>query len=225
MSLEQALAENTATMKQLITVLQSAAHPVESETKAPRAKKTEVATAAAAVASTPAQPAPAAGNTNDAAGNPIGTLYFDVPAHNTAYAVKPGELNPTVAGSQQISDTQFLTKKAQYAANFKLPQEAAAAPAAPAPAAPAPVATPSTAATAPSATPAPATASAASAEPSFVDVVNKFKELHALKGNDGMLPLLQKHGATTLTALNGKVANAVLIADAQSAIDAAKLGL
>jgi hypothetical protein len=215
MSLEQALAENTAVMKQLITVMQSAAHGAESEAKPARAKKTEAATPAVP---TPSAPVTLGGDTNDAAGNPIGTLYFDVAAHNTVYAVRPGDHNPTVAGAVQVADTQYLTLKAKYAANFNLPPAASAAPAAPAPAA-----TPTTVATAPTA-PAPAApASAGSAEPTFVDVVAKFKELIGLAGNPPMAKILAVYKATKLTELNGKVACAELIAAAQAEIDSHKM--
>lgn len=199
MSLEAALAENTAVMKQLITVMQSATHGAEKQTK---------------TKSTTAPASPAAGNTNDAAGNPIGTQYFDVPAHNTVYAVKPGEVAPNVAGAVAIADSQYLTKKAEYQGKVN------AAVAAPAASAPAPTAAPATGA--PSATPQPATASVAqpqAAEATFQDVVNKARELHGLGGNEWMKKLLDKHGAATLTPLNGKVPNAVLIADAQALID------
>jgi hypothetical protein len=213
MSLEQALAENTAVMKQLITVMQSAAHGAESETKPARTKKADAPAAAPA-----AIPSASIGHTNDAAGNPIGTEYFDVPAHNTVYAVKPGEHNPTVAGAIRIADSQYVTKKAQYAANFKLPAAASAAPAAPAPAAP-----PATVDTAPSATPQQDTASAATAEPTFVDVVAKFKELIAMAGNPPMAKILGVYKATKLTELNGKVACSELIAAAQAEIDSFKM--
>lgn len=210
MSLEQALAENTAVMKQLITVMQSATHGSVKQD----APKKETA---------PAASTPAAGHTNDAVGNPIGTQYFDVPAHNTVYAVKPGETAPNVAGAMPIADSQYLTKKAEYAGKVN----AAVATAAPAPA---PTAAPATGA--PSATPQPATASVAQpqgAEVAFPAVVAKLQELHKLGGNDWLKRVLDKHGATKVPDLNGKAPNATLIADTEAVIkefnDAKALGL
>lgn len=226
MSLEVALQENTAAIKQLIVVLSSAGHAVTApaaETKG-RAKKTETVVEAAAPAATPAAaPAADTGHTNDAAGNPIGTKYFDVPAHNTVYAVKPGETEPSVSGAIAIADSQYLAKKAEYAKNFNLPASAPAASAAPA--APAPVATATAATGEPSAAPQPATASDGNPEPSFVDVVNKCKELHGLTGNDGLAAFLRKHGADKVPGLQGKATNAALITDLNATIDAAKLGI
>lgn len=214
MSLEAALAENTAVMKQLITVMQSATHGTD------KPVSTKKATAPAAAPAAPSTN----GSTNDAAGNPIGTQYFDVPAHNTVYAVKPGEVAPNVAGAQPISDSQYLTKKAEYQGKVN------AAVAAPAASAPAPTAAPATGE--PSATPQPATASAdpaPAAEPTFQDVVATCQALHKLGGNEWLKRLLDKHGAPTLTPLNGKVANSVLIADAEALIkefnDAKSMGL
>lgn len=214
MSLEAALAENTAVMKQLITVMQSATHGTD------KPVSTKKATAPAAA---PAAPC-VNGSTNDAAGNPIGTQYFDVPAHNTVYAVKPGEVAPNVAGAQPISDSQYLTKKAEYQGKVN------AAVAAPAASAPAPTAAPATGE--PFATPQPATASADSApaaDIAFPAVVAKLQELHKLGGNDWLKRVLDKHGATKVPDLNGKAPNATLIADTEAVIkefnDAKSMGL
>lgn len=223
MSLEVALQENTAAIKQLIVVLSSAGHAVTApaaETKG-RAKKTETVVEAAAPAATPAAPAADTGHTNDAAGNPIGTKYFDVPAHNTVYAVKPGEVEPQVAGAQAISDTQFVAKKAEYAKNFQTPAAQASA----APAAPAQPAAATTATGEPSAAPQADTASTGNPEPSFVDVVNKCRELHGVAGNDGLAAFLSKHGAGKVPELQGKAANSVLIKSLDDAINSAKLGI
>lgn len=210
MSLEQALAENTATMKTLITVLQSVGHvataPVETAGKG--RKKAE----AVADASAPAD----VSNALDAAGNPIGTRYFDVAAHNTVFAVKPGDVEPQVSGAVAISDTQFVAKKAEYAGKIKAAGTQSAEPAAPAPAAPA-----TTAAPEPSAQAQAATASAV-ADKSFPDVVNKVKELHGLQGNDGVLKLLTQYGVSRVPDLNGKASNNDLIAAAEKLIDDAK---
>lgn len=227
MSLEAALQENTAAIKQLIVAITSAGHAVTQPTtetagKASR-KKTEAAaeTPVVQAAAVVAQPTSATGLTNDAAGNPIGTKYFDVPAHNTVYAVKPGEVEPQVAGAQAISDTQFIAKKAEYAKNFQTPAAQASA----APAAPAQPAAATTATGEPSAAPQADTASTGNPEPSFVDVVNKCRELHGVAGNDGLAAFLSKHGAGKVPELQGKAANSVLIKSLDDSINSAKLGI
>lgn len=198
MSLEQALAENTAVMKTLITVLQSAAH-VSTPVAAP------VAQSAAPVAA-PKSPV--------AFGDPEGTRYFVVEAHNTVYSLKPGDVETNVAGAQQVDVDTYLAKKDAFAKKIK-----AAAPSV-APAAAAPVEPATTAAPAPSAAAPAATASAA--DPTFVDVVNKVKELHAISGNPGVSQVLTQYGVAKVPELNGKAPNATLIAATQALIDTAK---
>lgn len=215
MSLEQALAENTATMKTLITVLQSAAHVTTAPAPTKPQKAAAAPTAPLAQAASPASPASPA---LDAAGNPIGTQYFDVPAHNTVFAVKPGDMKPEVAGSMPIADSQYVTKKAEYSGKIK----AAGTPSSE-PAAAAPVAQATTAAPAPSAQAQPDTASAA--EPAFTDVVAKVKELHGLKGNEGVMAVLTKYGVGSVPQLQGKASNAELISATNLLIDQAKMGL
>lgn len=206
MSLEQALAENTATMKTLITVLQSVGHVTAAPTKP--AKPTAVTTAAA----------PASAKTPVAFGDPEGTRYFVVEAHNTVFAVKPGDVQPEVAGAVEVGVDAYIAKKDEFAKKIK----AATAPSAETAAA-APVAPATTAAPAPTAQAQPATASAA--EPAFVDVVAKVKELHGLKGNEGVMGVLTKYGVGSVPLLQGKATNAELIATTQALIDEAKLGL
>lgn len=212
MSLEEALRENTEVMKQLITVMSSAAHAAAPADKPARSKKTETSapTAAPAVAETQA---PAV----DSLGNPAGTRYIDVPAHFTVAAIKPGDHFPNLPSQVEISAEQYTAKKAEYAKKALTPAAETAA------AAPAVAATPATGE--PSATPQPATASAGSPEPSFADVVNKCRELHGAKGNDGLAAFLAKHGAERVPALQGKAPNADLIAQLNAEIESAKLGL
>lgn len=206
MSLEQALAENTATMKTLITVLQSAGHVTAAPTKP--AKTTASAPAAA----------PAAAKTPVAFGDPEGTRYFVVEAHNTVFAVKPGDVQPEVSGAVEVGVDAYIAKKDEFAKKIKAATAPSAATAAAAPVAPA-----TTAAPAPTAQAQPATASAA--DPAFVDVVAKVKELHGLKGNEGVMAVLTKYGVGSVPLLQGKAPNAELIATTQALIDEAKLGL
>ena len=213
MSLEQALADNTAVMKTLITVLQSAAHaaPVAAAPKAVKADKTP-----APVADAPATKQPVA------MGDPDGTLYFVIEAHNTVFSVKPGEVQPNVAGAVQVDVDTYLAKKDAFAKKIKAAGAQSSEAAAPAPAPAATTAAPAPTAAAPAAT-------VSVAEPTFPDVVAKIKQLHAAQGNDGVLKVLGKYGAANVPGLQGKAGNAELIAAAQHFIDeaasAAALGL
>lgn len=200
MSLEAALAENTAVMKQLITVMQSATHgtPAKTEKGKPAATPTAAPDATRAAVPTPV-----------AFGDPAGTRYFVVEAHNTVFSVKPGDVEPTVAGAVEVHVDAYLAKKDEFAKKIKAAGAAASAPA--------PTAAPATGE--PSATPQVVTASAAqpqATEPSFQEVVAKLQALHKLGGNDALKRVLDKHGAAKVPDLNGKAANSVLIADTEA---------
>lgn len=212
MSLEQALAENTAALNRLATVLVSAAEagaiaaPAPAE-KAPRGKKAEAAAPAAqapaSAAAAPAAAAPAAsGYLNE--GDAPGTRYFHIPAHNTVYKQGPNDPDCTIAGAMLVSGAEYLLQKA--ALEKKFPTAAAAAAQA---TAPAPVAT------APSATAQPATASAG---PTFADVIARMRELHAAQQNAGVKRILDKYQVPSVPSLEGKAPNATLIADVESAL-------
>lgn len=212
MSLEQALAENTAALNRLATILVSAseagaiAAPAPAE-KAPRGKKTEAA-AAAPAAQAPA-PAEAATSTPAAStylneGDAPGTRYFHIPAHNTVYKQGPNDPDCTIAGAMLVSGAEYLLQKA--ALEKKFPTAAAAAAQATAPA---------HVATAPSATAQPATASAG---PTFADVIARMRELHAAQQNAGVKRILDKYQVPSVPSLEGKAPNATLIADVESAL-------
>lgn len=209
MSLEQALADNTATMKTLITVLQSAGHAVApvaapAVPKAAKADKTP-----APVADAPAAKQPVA------MGDPEGTQYFVIEAHNTVFAVKPGDVQPNVAGAVQVHVDTYLAKKDEFAKKIKAAGAASSEAAAPAQAPAATPAVPAPSAAAPAAT-------VSAAEPGFPDVVAKIKELHGLQGNEGVLKVLGQYKASNVPGLQGKAGNAELIAAAQHFIDEAK---
>ena len=202
MSLEAALAENTAVMKQLITVMQSATHGTPAKTEKAKPAATPTAAPDATRAAVPS-------STQVAFGDPVGTRYFVVEAHNTVFSVKPGDVEPTVAGAVEVHVDAYLAKKDEFAKKIKAAGAAASAPA--------PTAAPATGE--PSATPQPATASAAqpqATEPTFQDVVAKLQALHKLGGNDALKRVLDKHGAAKVPDLNGKAANSVLIADTEA---------
>lgn len=212
MSLEQALAENTAVMKQLIVVLSTAAEG-GAVTAAP-AKSRKSKAAAEEVAAAPVVQAQVQTAATFALnpGDPEGTKYFIIESKNTAYRQLPGDVDCTVPDALQVSGSEFDAYKAELAKKF--PSASAPAPA-PAQAAPAPTAAPAT--SEPSATAQVAGASGAT----FEQVVDKLKALHAAQQNAGVMKVLAKYGVTGVPLLRGKASNEALIAD----IDAALMGL
>jgi hypothetical protein len=206
-SLEQALLDATAAIKLLTTVLVSAseAGAVSAPPKATRTKKDEPA---AAPAGTPAQTFKEEPGYL-IPGDPAGTRYFHVPAHNTVYRQAPGDMDCTLSGAIIVSGAEYLKQKAAIEAAFpsaaavaaeKLSKESAAA-----------VTTAASTASLPS----------ASSEPTFEQVVEKMRELHKAQQAAGMQVVLTKFGAAKVPDLKGKASNADLI----SAIDAQLLGL
>jgi len=215
MSLEQALAENTAALNRLATVLVSAAEagaiaaPAPAAEKAPRGKKAEAAAAAPAAAATAPAPAAAAASAPAAStylneGDAPGTRYFHIPAHNTVYKQGPNDPDCAIAGAMLVSGAEYLLQKAALEKKFPTAAAAAAQDAAPVPAV-----------TAPSATAQPATASAG---PTFADVIARMRELHAAQQNAGVKRILDKYQVPSVPSLEGKAPNATLIADVESAL-------
>lgn len=218
MSIEQALAENTAAINRLVTVLATATESQVSlavnsgavqvsapaaETKSTRSRKgaatSEAATTTAAATVTAATTSTSLGPAVD--GDPAGTRYFVIPKHNTVCAIKPGETVPNMESQIEVSGADYLIAKAQLAAKF------ATAPAA------TQTTTQAPATTAPTAT---AQQVVVQDGPTFEQVVAKMRELHAIKQNDGVLLVLNKFGAPSVPALNGKASNADLIAAIQA---------
>lgn len=206
MSLEQALAENTQTLKQLIAVLQSgaitpagdsqqAADAAAETAKRTRRTKAEMAAAAAAeAAAAPGYLRP---------GDAPGTRYWHIEKHNSVYLQKPGDADCTIQGALIVSGAEYDRLVADYAAKF--PTSAGAA---------------TVAAATPSATPA-STASPA-ASPAVAGsqgdaITAKCKELHSAKGNAELGELLKKFGAgrvPALAAMTDKTADILAAADA-----------
>lgn len=216
MSLEQALVENTAALNRLATVLATAsesgvtsavAGATESAPKTTRGKKTVEAPAATQVTSAGTATVVAVPNEGD----PVGTRYFHVPAHNTVYKQLPGDLDCTLPSATIVSGAQYLVEKAEIEKKFATAAQAATAKAEQVVAA-------QTAATAPTAT---VPAVTASVGKSFEDVVNKARELHKAQGNPGIKRILDQFGAAGVPALNGKASNEDLI----TAIDTVLMGL
>lgn len=238
MSLEQALAENTAALNRLATILQSGAI-------LPAGTATPVAAAAAAAAAEPtapkgtrakketpattAQPAAAIPGATGAmrmplgvanagtlpslglqAGDPEGTLYFHIESHRTVAAVKPGEIVPNMAGIAEVDGATYAALKAKYAAPVPSSGAAAAGGAAAAPASTTPAA--STASPQVSAQPQPAS-TATSPVLDGPAITAKCQALHKAQGNAGLKQVLDKFAVTNVPGLVQKTAEYPLIAN------------
>lgn len=217
MSLEAALAENTATMKQLIAVLQSTCLPTTgasaaemssaaTDTKATRGRKPKdgaAGNAATEQGGSPGSPT-AAPSAQGAAGagasltNDSGAVrYIHIEANRTVAAIQPGEVMPSIAGMVEINAEQYASLKAQYAAPVPSSGAAATGAAAAAPA---------------SSTPAASTASAPASSGAQTStgadgqgVLAGCQKLHGHLGNNGLGALLKKY----IVAENGFDAAAV----------------
>jgi hypothetical protein len=206
MSLEAAIAANTAAVERLIAVLQSqqitpAADASADNTAVKRTRKAKETPAANDSGQQPGSPDASTDKSavalhsgvNDGKrtsmnlqpGDPEGTRYFHIPAHNTVAAVKPGEVIPSIPGIEEITGSAYADLKAKYASAM-VPSEGAAASAA--------TATTPAAAT-PSASTASQTTSVASPGIDGPAVMEIFKKLHARDGNDGVRKALDELSA------------------------------
>lgn len=182
MSLEQALNECTAVMKQLITVLSSGAslNPADEAgdagategSKRKRRTKAEIEADNAAAAQQ--------------------TRYWHIPSHSTVYEQKPGDPDCALPGAVLVSQADYEAFKAKYAASAQAGNAATGA-AAPAPA-------PST----PAASTASAPVSSAAPTPTFAQVTEKLMALHKRDGNAGIMPILAKFGVSKVPELASK---------------------
>jgi hypothetical protein len=120
MSLELAINENTATLRLLITLLQSGAALPASLT----VPETAAAAPAPATERKPRTRAAGSPELNDGKkvsvklveGDPEGTRYFHIPKHSTVCVVKPGEVVPSIEGTVEIGGEGYLKLKEEYAA-------------------------------------------------------------------------------------------------------------
>lgn len=127
-------------------------------------------------------------------GDPQGTRYFVIEAHNTVYRQRPGDPDCTFAGSVEVPGATYLVKKEEFASKFKLAQSQE-------PAAPAPSPVPEK------------TADVVSLPTTFEHVVNAMRELHKLKGNPGLEKVLSKYKVGRIPQLNGVAPNDTLLAE------------
>lgn len=208
MSLEQALIENTETMKRLIVVMSTAAEagalvaptaaPAAAEKRTRKgstpAAQTTVAVAAGAASEQPAAQGAVLINHGGETiagvveGDPVGTLYYVIEKHSTAAAVRPNEVIPDIEGMLQVGPAEYLAAKERFAGKLKTPEVAA----------PAAAPTPAPAASPAPATPAASTASSPTPDASPASGVTKQQitealvKLHGLKGNSAVAPILAK---------------------------------
>lgn len=142
-------------------------------------------------------------------GDPAGTRYFVVEAHNTAYKQRPGDPDCTLEGAVIVPGNIYLAKKEEFEKKFKLAQEATKVPV---------QATPEPATSVPSAT---ASAEVVSMPATFETVINAMRALHKAQGNDGVQKVLAKYNVARIPMLNGVAPNETLLAD----IEAVALGI
>ena len=193
MNIEDRLESIDTSLKTLVTILQS------------QGAITAVAGAPESAAPTTAEKKPRTTRTKDepavkqdlVAGDPEGTRYWVSDEAKTAYAQKPGDIDPTDQSFKIQSSAYYLEKKAEFAKNAAAVAEAQ-----------------KPAATAPTATPPADTASAGAVEWDTV-----FREIKALStaptgGREAVLGVLKHFGCEgkTVPALKDLNRNADILA-------------
>lgn len=208
MTIESTLESIDASLKSLLVIAMSAGNataefgkPEVAATKT-RAKKADVAatvTEAAAV------------GTDVLAGDPAGTLYFVIEAHNTVYAQKPGEPTCSFPGAVQVTAAAYTERKAEFAK--KSLTGATAAPATALVQASETVATVSP-------------ASSGASVVTFKQVVDALtllsKDTRPGKGRDAIVAFVGKHGVAKVPGLEALGKHAELLAEVEAllAVDA-----
>lgn len=178
MSLEQALNEATIAIKQLIVVLSTAneaggalaaSGEAATETTGKRGRKKAGDTTTATDTTT-------TGAASGPALNTTGTvLYFIIEKHNTAAAVSPGEVLPSIEGQRQVTQAEYEAYKAQIAAQFTAAQTQVQNVA---------VAQP-----------------VAAEELTMPKLTERLMAIHKLSGNDGVMKVLNHFKANSVPAL------------------------
>lgn len=199
MTIESTLESIDASLKSLLVIAMSGASataefgkPEVAVTKT-RAKKADavVATEAATVVTT-----------DVLAGDPAGTLYFVIEAHNTVYAQKPGEPACTFPGAVQVTAAAYTERKAEFAK-----KSLTGAPAAPA--------TAVVQVSEPVATASPASSDASVV--TFKQVVDALtllsKDTRPGMGRDAIVAFVGKHGVAKVPGLEALGKNAELLAE------------
>lgn len=226
MTIEDTLSSIDASLKTIVTILQSAgaisassepaaSGPDAGEATTPRKRRTKAEIAAdeaAAAAAAAGKTSPALGLVD---GDPEGTRYWVSDESQTAYAQKPGDPDPQPQSFKLTSAADYLEKKATFAAKK---DQVVAQPA---------TTTHVTAAPEPSATAPAATASAATsaAEPTWKEVLAALQDVNkstkAGHGREGILALLKQFGCEgkTVPALEPLGKHAAILAAARAMLD------
>jgi hypothetical protein len=206
MTFEDRLASIDNTLKALLTIFQTSSsatvllgEPTTAEKPASRrTKKSEPETAAATTAASAAPQEQAAT-----------TVFWLIEKHNTVYEQRAGEPAPSIEGAVQVTETEYLAKKEEFAKKIN----SAAAQQAPA----------GTAPSAPATQDAAAQSSAESV--TFQQVVEKLTELSKGKnpgqGRDGVLSILTEYGVAKVPALEPLKKNAEILAKVEALLNPA----
>jgi hypothetical protein len=214
MSLEATLIETNTLLKQLIAIATTQTEapaalgqPEQSAAKRTRRTKTEMEADKAAEA------APQGDATAPVDGDPVGTRYWLIEKHNTVYAQKPGDPDPTLEGALIVSPAEYTAKKEEFAKKFvHLSQQTAER-------------TTEVAATPAQSTPDASTASSATSAVSFEDVVSKLQELNRSTlpghGRDGVMAVLTKFGKAKVPELASVQDNAAVLAAVEAILSPA----
>lgn len=223
MTIEDTLSSIDASLKTIVTILQSAgaigassapaaSAPDAGEATTTRKRRTKAEIAADEAAAAAGKTAPTLGLVD---GDPEGTRYWVSDELQTAYAQKPGDPDPQPQSFKLTSATDYLEKKAAFAA--KKDQAVAQSV----------TTTHVTAAPEPSATAPAATASAATsaAEPTWKEVLAALQDVNkstkAGHGRDGILALLKQFGCEgkTVPALEPLGKHSAILAAARAMLD------
>ena len=223
MSLEQTLERTNELLSQIVTILNTGVQaPAALGEPEKRTRASKSKTDAAAPAEGPAITTAPDNVLGTVEGDPAGTRYFLIAAHNTVYAQKPGDPDCTIPGAEIITAKLYLEKKAEFAKKTQavLEQQKAA-----------PTTTGAPAPAQESSTPAASTASsqpseATSAEVPFSKVVERMTELSKSDkpghGRDGVLAVLKKYlpgdDRPTVTKLQPLGLNAAILAHIETVL-------
>lgn len=137
-------------------------------------------------------------------GDPEGTRYFNIPKHNTAARVLPGEVVPSIGGTVEIDGDEYTAKKAEYAKKSATAQAAQSG----------------ASAAASTTTAGASTASSSEASVTFKQVVDQLmvlsRDTREGMGRDGVMAFCKKHGVARVPELEKLGKNAELLAEVEA---------
>lgn len=204
MSIETIIQENTEALKALTAAIignKPVAVATEAETESEEVKEKrkrrtkaemEAARAAEQAATAPVVEATAIDGYL-IPGDPAGTRYFDIPAHNSVYRQAPGEPDCKLPSAMIVPGHVYTAKKQEYASRFQLATPSVASEPAGAPVTSQPVVET-----------APAPAAPAADAPTLQSITAKLMQLHKRDGNPGVKAILDKFGVAKATQLGDK---------------------